>query len=279
MQRIAQKTKELILFQVYILMMHVYFGVLDHKAPLNIIYDPELTVPFAFLTSNATAAGNPLDSLKPTRVVPANALDPQSTHIHKLLYSAMFDWFYKWHHPREACKCKQVRHFAESSHFYFSYLFDIQSLFHPALTGCALLKRIIYSFEDATNEEKARHYNTVHGYLWQVVMWLIEQVAHQFHQSSLTEEDVEVKVVPQPAEKRSKCDDPTWAILEEMIPGAEAEQNKRDLTPIEAAAAEIKFYKYLGKSDWLKFDKILEWWSSRFVKENLPCLSQVARAF
>jgi len=72
-------------------MMHVYFGVLDHKAPLNIIYDPELTVPFAFLTSNATAAGNPLDSLKPTRVVPANALDPQSTHIHKLLYSAMFD--------------------------------------------------------------------------------------------------------------------------------------------------------------------------------------------
>jgi len=64
-----------------------------------------------------------------------------------------------------------------------------------------------------------------------------------------------------------------------MIPGAEAEQNKRDLTPIEAAAAEIKFYKYLGKSDWLKFDKILEWWSSRFVKENLPCLSQVARAF
>jgi len=28
-----------------------------------------------------------------------------------------------------------------------------------------------------------------------------------------------------------------------------------------------------------KFEKILEWWSSRFVKENLPCLSQVARAF
>jgi hypothetical protein len=90
-------------------MMHVYFGVLDHKAPLN-IYDPELTVPFAFSTSNATAAGNPLDSLKPTRVVPANALDPRCTHIRKLLHSAMFDRFYKRYHPREAYKCKQVRH-------------------------------------------------------------------------------------------------------------------------------------------------------------------------
>jgi hypothetical protein len=115
------------------------------------------------------------------------------------------------------------------------------------------VKRIIYSFEDAT-KEKARHYNTVQGYLWRVVTRLVEQVAHQFHQSSLTEEEVEVEVVPQPAEKRSKCDDPTWALLEEMIPDAEAEQNKRELTLNETAAAEIKFYKNLDKSDWPKFE-------------------------
>ncbi len=65
--------------------------------------------------------------------------------------------------------------------------------------------------------------------LWRVVTRLVEQVAHQFHQRSRTEEEVEV--VPQPAEKQSKFDDPTWALLEEMIPDAEAEQNQRELTP------------------------------------------------
>jgi hypothetical protein len=58
-----------------------------------------------------------------------------------------------------------VRGFVERSHFVLSYLFDIQALFHPALTGCRLLKHIIFSFGDVTNDEKTRHYNTVHPYM------------------------------------------------------------------------------------------------------------------
>ena len=41
-QRVAQKTKELATFQVYMLLMHVYFGVLDEKTKLP-LYDPSLT--------------------------------------------------------------------------------------------------------------------------------------------------------------------------------------------------------------------------------------------
>jgi hypothetical protein len=40
-QRVAQKTKELAVFQVYMLLMHAYLGVLNDKAPLNI--DPTAT--------------------------------------------------------------------------------------------------------------------------------------------------------------------------------------------------------------------------------------------
>jgi hypothetical protein len=41
-QRVAQKTKELAVFQVYMLLMHAYLGVLNDRAPLN-IYDPTAT--------------------------------------------------------------------------------------------------------------------------------------------------------------------------------------------------------------------------------------------
>jgi hypothetical protein len=42
-QTMAQKTKELAMFQVYILLVDAYFGVLDERSSLN-IYDPGLTV-------------------------------------------------------------------------------------------------------------------------------------------------------------------------------------------------------------------------------------------
>ncbi len=61
-QTIAQKTKELAVFQVYILLMEAYFGVLDEKTPLN-LYDPGVSS-----TINENIAhqekSNPLDNLK-----------------------------------------------------------------------------------------------------------------------------------------------------------------------------------------------------------------------
>jgi len=91
------------------------------------------------------------------------------THIHSLLKKAMLDHYFKQYHPKEAYKGKQVRSFTEQSHFTCTYLFDIQSLFHPTLIGCMLLKRMIYSFEAVSNKDKASHYNTVHGYMWRTI--------------------------------------------------------------------------------------------------------------
>jgi hypothetical protein len=54
--------------------MHTYFGVLDSKAPLD-LYDPVLTELLSFMVSNTSTPGNPLDSIKPTITVAANALD------------------------------------------------------------------------------------------------------------------------------------------------------------------------------------------------------------
>jgi hypothetical protein len=93
-QRIAQTMKELVTFQVYMLMMHAYYGVLDAKLSLN-IYDQVFTISFSFMPATATAHENPLNNLKPTTVTPTIALYPRSTCVRKLLPKAMFDHFYK----------------------------------------------------------------------------------------------------------------------------------------------------------------------------------------
>ena len=105
-QTTAQKTKELVALQTYILLMDAYFGALDEKTPLN-IYDPgQLT------TVGETVAAennNPLDRLQPTGVKPGNELDPRTIRVRKMLRAAMHDRFYKWYHPTQAYKGRVPR--------------------------------------------------------------------------------------------------------------------------------------------------------------------------
>jgi hypothetical protein len=41
---------------------------------------------------------------------------------------------------------------------------------------------------------------------------------------------------------------------------------------------EIDYYLNLPRDQWPKFEETLVWWQSRMVRENLPCLTQVAGA-
>jgi len=50
-QTVAQKTKELVVFQVYLLMMQLYFGVLNKNNALD-LYDPSLTIKLQSGTTN-----------------------------------------------------------------------------------------------------------------------------------------------------------------------------------------------------------------------------------
>jgi hypothetical protein len=151
-QRMAQKTKELATFQVYVLLMHVYFGTLDEKMKLP-IFDPSLTFNQQ-QTNLEQQERNVLDCLQPTSVTEANALDPRTVQVRKLLRHAMFDRFYKRYHPRLAYKVGRVRVPAKRKDLHFSYLFDIHAVLHPALSDCGLMRRIIMSFPDISTEDK-----------------------------------------------------------------------------------------------------------------------------
>ncbi len=73
----AQKTKELAVVQVYVLLVDMYFGVLDDRAPLN-IYDPGLTINLSDSIKLEANKCNPIDRLKPKSVLVAAELDPRA---------------------------------------------------------------------------------------------------------------------------------------------------------------------------------------------------------
>ncbi len=227
---------------------------------------------------------NPLDRLLPTSVLPAEHVDERSTNVRRLLQEAMCNRFYKWYHPNDAYKCKQVRTFAEKSHFVYSYLIDIQVAFHPALADGSLLKHAIFSFKDVSDEDKQTHFNTVYSYIWRTITRLVQQVAYQLHTKQnvahLTEEEP-IVIMPQP--KKTKHHNPTLALLQSMITGqaatASTQQKKGRMTPHEQAEYEIATHKKMEEDRWPTFEKSLEWWNCRNTREHLPCLSQVAQAF
>jgi len=86
-QIVAQKTKELVVFQVYLLLMHLYFGQLN---PLNSleIYDASLTIDLN--GERVMDEGNHLDRLVPTAKLAPNELDPRTRRVREKLYEAIF---------------------------------------------------------------------------------------------------------------------------------------------------------------------------------------------
>jgi hypothetical protein len=76
-QTVAQKTKELVVFQVYLLMMQLYFGLLNRHNSIE-LYDPTLTVTFAADATNTTSSSStttPFDRLCSMTTVLAEDLD------------------------------------------------------------------------------------------------------------------------------------------------------------------------------------------------------------
>jgi len=155
----------------------------------------------------------------------------------------------------------------------------MQAVLHPALSDGGLMYRIIMSFPDVTMGEKQRHYNTISGYVWRTISQLVQQVAYQLltGDNTTVSENEAVPIVPEPANKKQRYDDPTLALLQTMVPVTNAmQQHNALMTPEEVACKEIQYYQKMEKDQWPKFEDTLSWWKSRKVLQHLPCLSQVA---
>jgi len=148
-QTVAQRTKQLVVFQVYLLMMQLYFGLLNKHNAMD-LYDPSQTH-LLQETTTPEVTSNPLDKLQPTSTVPSKDLDERTITVREKLYEALFDRYFKRYHPIKAYrKDYHKKALPAKEDFHFSYLIDIQQVFHPAMSDLRLLRKIVYSFPDAT---------------------------------------------------------------------------------------------------------------------------------
>jgi hypothetical protein len=92
-QTVAQSTRELVVFQVYMLMMHFYFGVLDTRTPLD-LYNPSLTITLKQYPPTEPTR-NPLDRLQRTGEVLPKDMDPRTHQVRDKLHEALFNRFFR----------------------------------------------------------------------------------------------------------------------------------------------------------------------------------------
>jgi len=121
-------------------------------------------------------------------------------------------------------------------------------VFHPALVNTKVLRKIIFSFTNATTAQKEKHYKKVNTYIWSVIEHLMEQVAY----SQLTKNTIQWTAtinnpqVEQHPGKRQWCHDPTFDLIESLVDQTQVvapEQAEED--PYQVVEREIKYYKEL----------------------------------
>ncbi len=252
-QTVAQRTKQLVVFQVYLLMMQLYFGLLNKHNAMD-LYDPSQTH-LLQETTTPEVKSNPLDKLQPTSTVPSKDLDERTITVREKLYEALFDRYFKWYHPIKAYrKDYHKKALPAKEDFHFSYLIDIQQVFHPAMSDLRLLRKIVYSFPDATQHQKEKHVTVVSDYIWKTITYLAEQVA--FELLTVTEKNVKEHTqtketaVCGPKTKKQRLDDPTRALLDILIDtDHSAEIDSNETNPASVVAQEISHYKNIDAKD------------------------------
>jgi hypothetical protein len=277
-QAMAQRTEVFCAIPVYVLMIDLYFKLLDDTKPLK-LYDPAVT------NDSASPHSEHVER-------PAAELNSKTNTVRQKLKAALFERFYKRYHPLKAYRKAsdfypkrrgiQPKVQAERKDFNFSYLLDMQALFHPKLSNCQLMKMMIFSFNDVSLEFRQRHFDTVKAYLWHTIKQLAEQVAyyivHQIKTSSNEEVvQVEESISPHIA-KKQKVKDPIMDILDKMILPVStlATEQVTEVCPKQLVDDEIKYY--LEITDFPEFEDTISWWSKRTNREQMPCLTQVALA-
>lgn len=271
---------------MYVLLIDLYYQLLDSTKPLR-IFDP--AVIYSQNTRNA-----------PNEVVeiPAADLNVNTSVVREKLKAALFNRFYKRYHPMKAyCKVtdffptrvvQEPKDSAEQKVFLFSYLLDIQAVFHPKLSNMQLMKLMVFSFNDVSNDVKLWHFTIIRKYVWCTIKQLAEQVAyHMLRESRLggtyAELDCQDNVIhvvsPQPA-KEQKVADPIMAMLDSMINEPAVHPTLHQSSEVSAKdVVEEEIKHYLEIEDSPEFDDTIAWWTKRTNCDRLPCLSQVALAF
>lgn len=110
----------------------------------------------------------------------------------------------------------------------------------------------------------------------------MERVAFQLinaeEQSNTNDPDKQEMMVPQEVKKQWMAD-PTLALLETLVaPQATRNAVAKGTTPNEMAQKELGYYQNLPPKQWPKFEDTLVWWQNLMTCNNMPCLSEMAKA-